>query len=150
MFIDGRATEPYRIVGFKPTVEIPQPERFTRHGYLLNQLAAGDHFINLIIVPIAFSATASEAARYRLGALVYYFDSNIANPELEVVVRVGEPIAYFKVEVIDKHLLRIVAKWVAAWLMDAMVNPMDVEVVKIIIVPPHGYLDDMMQVRQGR
>ena len=42
------------------------------------------------------------------------------------------------------------AKASAAWLADPVVDPMDVEVVQIIIVPAHGDLDDKMQIGQGR
>ena len=87
---------------------------------MFNHLTAGDHFINLIIVAIAFSATSTEAAGRSLGFGINSLNPDIAQPKFEIVVGVSKSISYFELEVINEYLLCIVAKGVAARLVDSM------------------------------
>ena len=66
----------------------------------------------------------------------------------EIIVRVDKPISRFEFERINALIVRIIGIKCTTLVMDAIFFSIDAEFMSVIIIPPHGNLNERVELSQ--
>jgi hypothetical protein len=76
------------------------------------------------------------------------FDTNILHVILEIVVVINKTIARFEFKIVKKYIVGVIGIISASSAINTVVFCIDSEMVKVVIIPIHGCLNEVVQLSE--